>query len=103
MSGLKDLKPCPICGNPAEPLRTRAGDDFVRCTNPDCHLRTRQYHENAVGPAEQWNTRAAESDLACENARLRELVRDMYLRGVHNVMDPDDFRMRIKRLGIEVR
>ena len=52
---MEDLKLCPCCGAPAEPVHTRSGDDFVRCTC--CRLRTRQYHENDVGPAEDWNRR----------------------------------------------
>lgn len=71
MSVVDELRPCPFCGSPAEHLRTRAGDDFVRCTNPDCHLRTRQYHENAVGPADQWNERVTED-------KLRQLLQDTW-------------------------
>ena len=51
------LEPCPFCGADAEMLENGAGDDFVRCTDPQCAARTRLHHENHVGAAMAWNRR----------------------------------------------
>lgn len=56
------LKPCPCCGAPAEMRRSRAGDDFVKCTNPSCGLRTKNCHENEDGARLVWNARIGERD-----------------------------------------
>lgn len=56
------LKPCPCCGAPAEMRHSRAGDDFVKCTNPCCGMRTKNCHENEVGARPVWNARIGERD-----------------------------------------
>ena len=53
----EELKPCPCCGAPAEMRHSRAGDDFVKCTNPTCGMRTKNCHENEAGARLVWNAR----------------------------------------------
>lgn len=52
------LRPCPCCGSRAELRHTSAGDDFVKCTNASCGLRTKNCHENENGAVSIWNRRA---------------------------------------------
>lgn len=54
MTGPK-LKRCPFCGGEAEAVHTGSGADYVRCK--ECLVRTRNYQENDVGPAMDWNAR----------------------------------------------
>lgn len=36
----RNLAPCPICGSPVQ-LRRNSGKRFqIKCTNPDCYVRT---------------------------------------------------------------
>lgn len=52
------LRPCPCCGSRAELRHTSGGDDFVKCTNASCGLRTKNCHENENGAVSIWNRRA---------------------------------------------
>lgn len=98
---MSELKPCPFCGAAAKMEHTRSGDDFVRCTDPSCHARTRNYHENDVGARDAWNERA-------DDNTLRELVEAMAsrLRWADEVTGGGVLDARLKRqlreLGIEV-
>lgn len=56
-----ELRSCPFCGGVAELVHTRSGDDYVRCT--ECRARTRQYHENSVGPRDAWNRRVDDEEV----------------------------------------
>lgn len=57
-----ELLPCPCCGWPAEMRRLKSGDDFAKCTNPSCGLRTKNCHEDVNGPVAIWNSRAKVAD-----------------------------------------
>lgn len=62
MTITKELRPCPCCGSCAELRHTKGGDDFVKCTNVSCGLRTKSCHENENGAISIWNRRKAKGD-----------------------------------------
>lgn len=112
MSETEELKPCPFCGSPAELCETKNHDYFVRCSNVNCHARTRNFHENDVGAVMAWNDRDIED-------RMRQLVQglDHCMRSTSSSSDEcagcplqgwstDGFQCtksdRMRDLGIEV-
>ena len=63
MSEIEELKPCPFCGEHADLCETKNHDYFVRCSNVNCHARTRNFHENDVGAVMAWNERYYDRNL----------------------------------------
>ena len=61
---MSELKPCPFCGR--QPYESGG---YVSCHTELC-LANADYHEPAIGPITDWNTRPIEDAL---NARIAEL------------------------------
>ena len=72
---MSELKPCPFCGR--QPYESGG---YVSCHTELC-LANADYHEPAIGPITDWNTRPIEdalrkriAELEAENNRLAELL-----------------------------
>jgi hypothetical protein len=65
---MKELKPCPFCGSPAE-LRERenmnpqGGKQYnVRCSNPSCICKPLAWRRDRIEIMTLWNIRAVQTD-----------------------------------------
>jgi len=56
----KELKPCPCCGSKAVLKRMSSGDDYVKCSNPNCGMRTKRCKDNVNCAVMVWNARAVQ-------------------------------------------
>lgn len=91
---MSELKPCPFCGEKPDIVYCGPGV-YVSCCNDDCPCTCEAWGENEDRAEEAWNTRACEilegdgtgealpeigtcDALDAENAKLRELVQELW-------------------------